>query len=323
MLLRDYILERLAEMVIGDHKAFPYKSSSYITRFFGRCGFNYVHDGTTRKWWTKEVLHKLGCGTCSTSDLPSDDLLIIVAELFDSDDFDRAELSRDVALGELNNTLSKQGLVAFFDADGRCQLRNTGTGSQSISARKSARPLSKEEVEARSRVADYLDRASEDEFTEKVLVPLFQRLGFARVSAVGHREKALEFGKDLWMKYQLPTGHWLYFCAQIKRDKIDASGNSGSGNVATVLNQAKMAIGHAIFDPDANRKVLLDHIYIISAAEITRAARAWIAERLDTEQRRHIIFMDRDEFLDHAARILLDLRGADQRSQTGDHSVSF
>ena len=59
-------------------------------------------------------------------------------------------------------------------------------------------------------------------FTEKLLVTFFQRLGFHRVSAAGHNEKMLEFGKDLWMKYQLPTGHWIYFYAQIKRDKIDA-----------------------------------------------------------------------------------------------------
>jgi hypothetical protein len=61
-----------------------------------------------------------------------------------------------------------------------------------------------------------LETASEDEFTEKVLVPLFQRLGFHRVSPTGHAEKALEFGKDLWMKYQLPTSHWIYFCADKK-----------------------------------------------------------------------------------------------------------
>ncbi len=110
------------------------------------------------------------------------------------------------------------------------------------------------------------------------------------------------------MKYQLPTGHWLYFCAQIKKEKIDSSGVGGNNNVANVLTQAKMAIDHPIFDPDANRKVLLDHLFIISAGEITRAARSWLGEKLDAGTRRHIIFMDRDEFLDHAARILLDLK---------------
>jgi hypothetical protein len=123
------------------------------------------------------------------------------------------------------------------------------------------------------------------------------------------------------MKYQFPTGHWIYFCSQIKRGKIDASGSSGSNaNVTTILNQARMAIDHPIFDPDANRKVLLDHIFIISAGEITRAARTWLIEHLDAAQRRHMIFMDRDEFLDHAARILMDLR---LHEATADNDVPF
>jgi hypothetical protein len=168
--------------------------------------------------------------------------------------------------------------------------------------------LSQEEIVQRQKLAYFLDSASEDEFTEKVLVPLFQRLGFHRVSRSGHVEKSLEFGEDLWMKYQLPTSHWIYFCAQIKKDKIDSSGTGGGKNVATVLAQARMAIDHPIFDPEANRKVLLDHVFLISAGEITRAARTWLVEQLDQGQRRHIIFMDRDEFLDQSGRILLDLR---------------
>ena len=68
-----------------------------------------------------------------------------------------------------------------------------------------------------------------------------------------------------------------------------------------------MAIDHPVFDPDTGRKVLVDHVFVISAAEITRAARAWLVEKLDTSQRRQIIFMDRDEFLDLSARILIDL----------------
>ena len=85
-----------------------------------------------------------------------------------------------------------------------------------------------------------------------------------------------------------------------------------------------MAIEHPIFDPDANRKVLLDHVYIISAGHITRFARAWLVEQLDSGQRRHIIFMDREEFLDHSARILLDLQlGGPATSATGDNDIPF
>ena len=120
------------------------------------------------------------------------------------------------------------------------------------------------------------------------------------------------------MKYQLPTGQWIYFCAQIKKQKIDSSGTCGNNNVANVLTQAKMAIDHPIFDPEANRKVLLDHLFLISAGEITKAARTWLIEQLDVGQRRHIIFMDRDEFLDQSARILLDLRIEEEKPVVSD-----
>ena len=228
-----------------------------------------------------------------------------------------------LALADFNKLVQRAGLIAYLDESGRCYLRSTGTGMTSASFSQQTRPLSQEEIIQRQRLADFLDTASEDEFTERMLVPLFQRLGFHRVSPSGHTEKTLEFGKDLWMKYQLPTSHWIYFCAQIKKDKIDSSGAGGSRNVATVLNQARMAIDHPIFDSDTNRKVLLDHLYLISAGEITRSARAWLVEQLDKEQRRHIIFMDRDEFLNQSARILLDLHFDEQKAGISDEDIPF
>lgn len=57
-------------------------------------------------------------------------------------------------------------------------------------------------------------------------MPIFRQLGFVRVKAAGHRERGLEYGKDLWMKYQLPTGHWIYFGAQVKKERIEAAGSA-------------------------------------------------------------------------------------------------
>jgi hypothetical protein len=297
MKLSERVLEELAKMVVGDAKHFPYRSSSYITRFFARCGLPFIHDGSTRPRWAQERLAELNLGAAQSADLPSDDLCRVISELFDQDDFERynergdakPEYFADVqlALASFNKLVQRAGLIAYLDESGRCYLRSTGTGMSSASFSQQTRPLSQEEIVQRQKLADFLDTASEDEFTEKVLVPLFQRLGFHRVSPSGHSEKTLEFGKDLWMKYQLPTSHWIYFCAQIKKGKIDSSGAGGSKNV---------------------RKVLLDHVFLISAGEITRAARTWLVEQLDQGQRRHIIFMDRDEFLDQSARIMLDLR---------------
>jgi hypothetical protein len=336
MKLSDRVLEELARMVVGDADYFPYRSSHFITRFFARCGLPFVHDGSTRPHWAKDRLAELNLGAGQSADLPSDDLCRVISELFDADDFEgwNEKLKRggetdekrfanlELAIASFNKLVQRHGLVAYPDESARHYLRSTGTGISSASFSQQTRPLSQDEIVQRKKLADFLDSASEDEFTEKVLVPLFQRLGFRRVSVSGHIEKALEFGKDLWMKYQLPTSHWIYFCAQVKRDKIDASGAGGNNNVATVLNQARMAIDHPVFDPDVNRKVLLDHLFLISAGEITRGARTWLVEQLDAGQRRHIIFMDRDEFLDQSARIMLDLQLEDPPT-ISDEDIPF
>jgi hypothetical protein len=96
------------------------------------------------------------------------------------------------------------------------------------------------------------------------------------VSPTGHKDKSLEFGEDLRMKFQLPTSHWLHFCAQVKKDKVDSNNSSGAKSVASVLNKARMAIDHPIFDPEANHNVLLDRLFLISAGEIMKAARSWL-----------------------------------------------
>ncbi len=91
MKFRDYTLEGLAKMVIGDNRHFPYRSSSHITRFFERCDLNYVHDGSTRWRWTKEdALSVLNGEPSYSPDLPSNALVRVMAELFDHEDFDRA-----------------------------------------------------------------------------------------------------------------------------------------------------------------------------------------------------------------------------------------
>ena len=96
-----------------------------------------------------------------------------------------------------------------------------------------------------------------------------------------------------------------------------------ANNFTEILNQARMAMDNPIFDPDVNRKVLLDHMYIIACGDMTRPERQWLIEHLDNEQRRKIIFMDRTEFLNQSARILKDLALEDPRAATGYNAVPF
>ncbi|WP_026632818.1 hypothetical protein [Dyadobacter alkalitolerans] len=84
------------------------------------------------------------------------------------------------------------------------------------------RPLSSSETSRRNLLVKYLLNASEDELIMEVLLPLFRQLGFQRLTVAGHKDKALEYGKDVWMKFILPTQHILYFGIQAKKGKLDS-----------------------------------------------------------------------------------------------------
>ena len=101
------------------------------------------------------------------------------------------------------------------------------------------------------------------------------------------------------MKFTLPTQHVLYFGIQAKNGKIDASGvaKQGNANVAEIHNQVIMMLGHEIFDPEIGKRVLVDHAFIVSAGEITKAARNWLGNKLDASKRSQLLFMDRDDIL--------------------------
>ena len=139
------------------------------------------------------------------------------------------------------------------------------------------------------------------------MLPLFRQLGFHRITAAGHKDKALEYGKDVWMKYTLPTLHVLYFGIQAKKGKLDAAGASkdGSSNVAEIHNQVTMMLGHEISIPSTSRRVLVDHAFIVAGGEITKQARNWLWKQAGREQaladdvhgpRRHSQPVHRDEF---------------------------
>lgn len=161
------------------------------------------------------------------------------------------------------------------------------------------RPFSAAENKRREELTAYLINISEDELIAEILLPLFRQLGFHRVTSAGHKDKALEYGKDIWIKYTLPTQHILYFGIQVKKGKLDAAGVSKSTNVnvAEIHHQALMMLGHEIFDPEVSRTVLVDHAFIVAGGEITKAARNWIGAQLDTAKRSQVMFMDREDIL--------------------------
>lgn len=298
MRFRDRNLKDIADCIVGDRQYFPYRSSFYITQFFDECDLPYVHDGSTRWWWTAERLKELLEEPCAKDSLPEKFINLLRILMYKSDATED-DPERINALIELNKPLSREGFEAFYGSDNILYVRNIRTNNLIKPSENPHRPFTEDELKKRELLVNFLERCSEDELIEKVLLPLFRILGFQRITVAGHKDKALEYGKDIWMKFTLPTQHIIYFGIQVKKGKLDSSGmtKAGNHNIAEIYNQTTMMLGHEIFDPETNKRVLVDHAYIIAGGEITKAARNWLGNKLDANKRSQIIFMDREDIL--------------------------
>lgn len=296
---RKRTIHEIADMICGnDSDVFVYRSSTYLSNFFEDCDMeHFVHDGSTRKWWVADVLEEILTLPTDNPALPSSEFQTVIQVLMDHADSMEDDPDRQHALAELNASLAREGLEAFYACDNLCYLRNTNTGEEGRPGPVVHRALSQDELDRLARLEAFMDAASEDDLIEKVLCPLLQSLRFQRISVTGHKDKALEFGKDLWMKYRLPTGHFLYFGLQVKRGKIDATARSQHQNIGEIHNQITMMLGSEIFDPDINKKRLVDHVILVAGGEITKQAQHWLGERLNASQRSQILFMDRADIL--------------------------
>lgn len=295
---------QIADMICGNLRApedfFRYRSSSLLTEFFYDSDTDYAHNGATRNYWVADTLQSILNEPQQQPNIPPDTFSRVVQVLMDQGDAVNENSSRENALRLLNAALQREGFEAFYAPDKKCYLRHIGSQAVAMSSINPHRAFSETELKKRETLISYLDRASEDELIEEVLVPLFRQLGFHRVSVAGHKDKALEYGKDIWMKYTLPTLHVLYFGIQAKKGKIDSAGitKAGQANIAEIHNQVLMMLGHEIFDPEIGKKVLVDHAFIVAGGEITKAAKNWIGGKLDATKRSQIMFMDRDHILD-------------------------
>jgi hypothetical protein len=251
---RQRTLDEIADLICGNGEGTPfvYRSSSYITRFFRDADTDFAHDGSTRAAWVSNVLEQILTEPHTDAQTPPPTFCRVIATLMDVGDATDGDPDRTAALSRLNTALAREGFDAFYATDRKCYLRHIGTGVIAASTANPHRPLSKDELVRRELLTAFLDNALEDELIQDVLLPLFRQLGFHRVTSAGHKDKALEYGKDIWMRYTLPTQHVLYFGLQAKRDKLDAAGmsKSSTANIGEILNQVTMMLGHEIFDPE-------------------------------------------------------------------------
>jgi hypothetical protein len=306
MKFKDRTIHELAEMVCGNTdftkgaEIFKYRSSYYLTRFFQDSDTDYAHDGkTTRSIWVSDVLKEVIQGPQPSSNVPPDSFARVIRTLMDQGDKTDTDPTREKAMALLNVALAREGFEAFYGEDRQCYLRHVATNTIAQPAPNPHRPFTVTELKRRGELIAYLNRCSEDELIGEVLLPLLRQLGFHRITSAGHKDKALEYGKDIWMKYTMPTTHTLYFGIQAKKDKLDAAGASKgpNKNIAEIYQQVLMMLGHEIFDPETNSRVLIDHAFIVAGGEITKSAKNWLGGMLDATKRSQVMFMDRDDIL--------------------------
>lgn len=121
MRLRSITLTKLAEMICGNKpecEEFPYRSSSYLTKFFHGLDLDYAHDGSTRSAWVESVLEELNWKGEDSSGLPSKELVAVVEHLLHPDHFLDGPVrgvDREAALLRVNELLRSSSLQVQVD----------------------------------------------------------------------------------------------------------------------------------------------------------------------------------------------------------------
>jgi hypothetical protein len=117
-------IAKISEMICGDppFQFFPYRSSSYLTRFFVDLDLDYVHDGSTRRVWVREVLDELNARQ-SPENMPPPEMVKTIEYLLHPDHFLFDEkVDRDKALEAITSALKTNDLTVSVQANGTVRL---------------------------------------------------------------------------------------------------------------------------------------------------------------------------------------------------------
>jgi hypothetical protein len=89
MQIKRSSINRLAEMICGNEPFtyFPYRSSSYLTKFFVDLDLDYVHDGSTRSVWVESALNSINEMPSNNKDLPSQGMIKVIESLVHPDNY--------------------------------------------------------------------------------------------------------------------------------------------------------------------------------------------------------------------------------------------
>jgi hypothetical protein len=111
------------------------------------------------------------------------------------------------------------------------------------------------------------------------------------------------------MKYQIPTGHWLYFSAQVKKGDINSNASQLNKNINHVLNQTYTQLEWEMPDTEANSLVKPDHILLIVSGNITESAKRFIFDH-DLYKRKKVLLWEKEKIIR-----LCDEKGLPEQAQ--------
>lgn len=118
-------LLKLSEMICGDSPFtfFPYRSSSYLTRFFVDLDFDYVHDGSTRRHWVNDALKELNAKQEQSPAMPSKEIVKVIENLLHPDHFLFDEkVDREKAIEAVTTCLKTYDLTIAEQPNGLVKL---------------------------------------------------------------------------------------------------------------------------------------------------------------------------------------------------------
>ena len=124
--LKGITITQLSRMICGDDFDYlPYRSSSQLTDFFQEIGFDYTHDGTTRRYWVSYVLTKLNEETDPDSGFPDSEISAVIEHLLHYIHFRNLiepEKQQNLAIEQVNKLLSSEDLFVEKEETGLVKL---------------------------------------------------------------------------------------------------------------------------------------------------------------------------------------------------------
>lgn len=137
----------------------------------------------------------------------------------------------------------------------------------------------------------YLLDLSEDDFREKVVRRLFNRLGFADGRDLCGPE---EQGKDAVFFDEDRFGGRSLVCVQTKKGSINLASDA-SKNLLDIQAQIRTALQTPFKCVRTKTDLFPSKVYLVASGRINEAARGWITSKIDQDPR--VFYLDRDDLI--------------------------